>query len=78
MSYVEDMRRTLNRKDAKPSSGTVTEVRGGTLVVKSNKGAVITTSAGQGTYSVGDRVQLLNNVVVAKLTSTAGKTVYIV
>ena len=78
MNEVERMKSTLQRRTVAPTRGTVQEIRNGQLVVRSSKGAIITVSAGDGTYGVGDRVVMSSGIVVEKITTGTGKTVYLV
>lgn len=78
MNDVERVRQIFQKKQRKPKSGTVMSVQGGQLVIRTTRGTVLSVAAGEGAYRQGDRVTLSDNIVVDKITTDDGKTIYVV
>jgi len=78
MNELDKLRQTLSGNDKTPSRGTVQSIQNGQLTIKSNRGAILTVAAGTGAYQSGDRVVMNNGIVVEKITTGAGKPVYVV
>lgn len=78
MNPVGEIRKELFRKKARPSNGTVVASANGKITVRTSRGALLTVSAGAEEYRQGDRVRLNNDIIVERISSAAGKTVYVV
>lgn len=76
MSTVNDFKEVMLGRTTK--SGVVKEVNKGRVTVKTNQGAKVSAHNANADYSVGDRVVLQDGAVVEKISSSEGKTVYLV
>ena len=68
--------RKLIATSTSPVSGTVSSVKSGTMYVVTDKGPVEVPIAGSTFYKDGDRVRIINGVVVGKIRDVSDLPVY--